>query len=175
METDEWRETWQILIVSFDHCREFGFDWTGMGNHWRVLSSALWCMFYPDRSGCVVEKRLWERSKGEVGDQLGGNCSNLCCLDQISGSGGGEKLLNSGQISKLERKDRMCCRIMSGRFYWWHVFIWCGGREGWLLVQLLCFRGHLGDRWCCAVTGESYCYILFSGSAWLIISLQCLL
>lgn len=74
-------------------------------------------MFYPDCSGCVVEKRLWERSKGEVGDQLGGNCSNLCCLDQISGSGGGEKLLNSGQISKLERKDRMCCWIMSGRFY----------------------------------------------------------
>lgn len=42
-------------------------------------------------------------SKGDMGDQLGADCSDLGCLDQVSGSEGGKKWLNSRQISKGER------------------------------------------------------------------------
>lgn len=36
--------------------------------------------------------------RGKMEGQLRGNCSNLGCLDQISGNGHGEKWLNSRQI-----------------------------------------------------------------------------
>lgn len=64
----------QILTGSLYNCREFRFYWTEMRNHWRVLRIGMICSdtcFYPEHSGCTVEKKdVGKSQKREAGDWL---------------------------------------------------------------------------------------------------------
>lgn len=67
---------------------------------------------------------------------------NLGCLDQVSGGEHGEKWLNSRQILKVERTG--CANGSSGCLL--IIFSFNVVVKGKLIMQLLHFRGHLGDQ-----------------------------
>lgn len=74
--------------------------------------------------------------RGRSGDSR--QFSKLSCLNQLSGSGGSEKKLNSGQISQVERTE--CAEGSSGVDFTDDMFslnVVVRGKDGWFIASVL--------------------------------------
>lgn len=108
-------------------------------------------MFYPYHQ-LHCWKKMWGEFKAGSGRPLGGNCGSLGCLAQQQW----------GWLKGIEfwtdfrsRENRMCWWSIRGMFIDYMFSFGVVGRgKGWLIVQSLCSREHLGDRWCCGVKGK---------------------